>query len=410
MNPSTKLGTKRVLIFSLTYYPDLIGGAEISVRKIVDDIDPSQITFDMVTLQFDSTLPKEERVGNVDVHRIGFAKPNPRISELSKSPLKWNKYLYPFIAFSKARKLHAKTPYDAIWSPMTSYATFGALFFKLWYPKIRYLATLNDGDPIEYLKRRALLVYPLFVRLFTKADLIHVTSNYLAHFARSMGYRGALELVPNALSVEQFAREYPQAEIEAIKVKHNKKSNDIFLITTSRLVKKNAVNDIIRALALLPENISLLVLGKGYLLESLQHLARMRGVENRVHFLGHVDSALIPKYLKACDIFIRPSLSEGMGSSIVEAMAAGIPVIATQEGGLADSIIDPDRNPTQKPTALAVNARDAEGIAKQVTRLLDNKTERDQIVANAKEFATTRYSTLRTHDAMLRVFDKLFSK
>jgi glycosyltransferase involved in cell wall biosynthesis len=99
-----------------------------------------------------------------------------------------------------------------------------------------------------------------------------------------------------------------------------------------------------------------------------------------------------------------------MGSSIVEAMAAGIPVIATQEGGLADSIIDPDRNPTQKPTALAVNARDAEGIAKQVTRLLDNKTERDQIVANAKEFATTRYSTLRTHDAMLRVFDKLFSK
>src|SRR5438046_1627520 len=117
---------KRVLIFSLTYYPNLVGGAEIPVKKITDRIDPSEIAFDMITLRFDSTLPETEHIGNVTVHRIGFSKPNPRIGELVKSPLKWNKYLFPFISFFKARELNRAHHYDAIWSTMTSYASFGA--------------------------------------------------------------------------------------------------------------------------------------------------------------------------------------------------------------------------------------------------------------------------------------------
>lgn len=402
---------KRVLIFSLTYYPDLVGGAEIPIKKTTDRINPRDISFDMITLRFNSNLPEKERIGNITVHRVGFTKPDPRIGELVKPPLKWNKYLYPFLSFWKARQLHREHHYDAVWSVMTSYASFGALFFKLAYPSVRYLFTLNDGDPIEHLKKRARLVYPLFRRLFTKADLIHVPSIYLGNFAREMGYRGEVVLVPNALDIEDFVRSYPEGEIEAIRKKLGKKKGEVFLITTSRLVKKNAVDDIIKSLKFLPHHVAFIVLGKGPDLGMLQEFAQKEGVEKRVQFLGHVDLREIPKYLQACDIFVRPSLSEGMGNSPIEAMAAGIPVIATQEGGLVDSIIDPDRNPGQTPTALAVNARDPKGVARQVKRFMERKDEREQIIKNAKHFATTRYNSQNIDRAMReRVFDKLFKK
>lgn len=399
---------KRILIFSLTYYPDLVGGAEIPVKKTTDRIDPRDITFDMIALRFDSELPEDEQIGNVHVHRVGFCKPRPRVGELVKSPLKWNKYLYPFFALRKARRLHTEHPYDAVWSVMTSYASFGALFFKMFYPKVKYLFTLNDGDPIDYLKHKARFVYPLFVRLFTTADLIHVPSTYLGNFARSMGYKGDIELIPNALDIEDFVREYPQGEVDAIKQKLGKKPGDIFLITTSRLVKKNAVNDVIKSLAFLPENIHLFILGKGPDYEMMEKLAQSEGVSGRVHFLGHVDLREIPKYLKACDIFVRPSLSEGMGNSPIEAMAAGLPVVSTQSGGLADSIIDPDRNPDTQPTALAVDIKDPQGIARQIRRFISNTEERERIIKNAREFATTRYNSAAIERAMReRVFDKL---
>src|SRR3989344_3423710 len=358
---------KRVLIFSLTYYPDFVGGAEMPVKKTTDRIDPDDIAFDMITLRLNSDLPREERIGNIVVHRVGFSKKNPQAGELVRWPMKLNKYLYPFLAFLKARSLHRARSFDAIWSVMTSYASFGALFFKMSHPSVKYLFTLNDGDPIEYLKRKARFVYPLFVRLFTKADLVHAPSTYLGNFARSMGYRGEVEFIPNALDVEDFARGYPEAEISAVRQKLGKKPGDIFLITTSRLVKKNAVDDVIKSLGLMPEDVHFFILGKGPDMEMLGGLAKS------------------------------------------EAMAAGLPVVSTQVGGLADSIIDPDRNPGKRPTALAVDVRDPEAIARQVKRFLDNKEERERIVAYAKEFAQANYNSTAIDKAMReRVFERLW--
>ncbi|MEK7612695.1 MAG: glycosyltransferase [Patescibacteria group bacterium] len=400
---------KRILIFSLTYYPDLVGGAEIPVKKTTDRIDPKDISFEMVTLRLNTALPKDERIGNVLVHRVGFGKKNPTPQDLVQFPLRLNKFLYPFLAFLKARALHRTQPFDGIWSVMTSYASFGALFFKLCYPNVRYLFTLNDGDPIEYLKHKARFVYPLFARLFTKADLIHAPSTYLAEFGRSMGYRGDIAFVPNALDVEEFVREYPPSELDAVREHLGKKRGDVFIITTSRLVKKNAVDDIIKSLKFLPAHISFKILGKGPDMEALQRLAREEGVDDRVTFLGHVDLREIPKYLKACDVFVRPSLSEGMGNSPIEAMAAGLPVVSTQVGGLRDSIIDPDRNTDKQPTALAVDPHDPEAIAKQVMRFLTHKEECSRIVAHAKEFAQKNYNSAAIDKAMReQVFGKLF--
>jgi len=95
--------------------------------------------------------------------------------------------------------------------------------------------------------------------------------------------------------------------------------------------------------------------------------------------------------LHISDIFVRPSLSEGMGNSFIEAMAASIPVIATSVGGIVDFLFDPDKNSDKPPTGLFCKVRDPEDIAKQVKRLLKNPVLRAQIILNAKRLTAEKY-------------------
>ena len=401
---------KRVLIFALAYYPDAVGGAEVALKEITDRISPEEIVFDMVTLRFNSLLPAFERIGNVNIHRIGFTKAGPSISDLGKFPLVINKYLFPVMGFLKARSLHRKNTYDGMWAMMANHAGFAALFFKMWHPNVRFLLTLQEGDPIEYIKRRVRFVAPLFRRIFERANFVQTISNYLANFARSMGYNGDLEVVPNAVNIGHFSKEYSTEELFILKRKLGKKEGDIFLITTSRMVRKNAIDVIIRSLALLDAHVKFLVLGIGPDEEMLRELARSLGVADRIQFLGQILHTEMPKYLNVSDIFIRPSRSEGLGNSFLEAMAAGLPVIATPVGGIPDFLFDPDANPDHEPTGLFASVDDPASIARQVNRLLNDNALRMRLFTNGRTLVIEKYDwDLVARTMRERVFEKLFA-
>ncbi len=400
---------KKILIFSLAYYPKHVGGAEVAIKEITDRIPKEEIEFHMVALRFDDTLPEVEQIGNVLVHRIGITGHNPTMADLGKFPLYLNKFIFQFSAAKKAGELHKKYHYDAVWAMMAHSAGVPAGIFKTFHPKVKYLLTLQEGDPIPYIKKKMLPIYPLFVRGFTKADMVQAISTYLSRWARDMGFKGKMEIIPNAVNIKHFSQEFSNEEIETVKTKLSKKDGDIFMITTSRLVKKNACDDVIKALALLPENIKFAILGIGPDEEMLRALAKEKGVSERVIFLGQVDHAEMPKYLKACDIFIRPSLSEGMGNSFVEAFTAGLPVIATQEGGISDFLFDPEINSDQPPTGRAVKPRNPEGIARAVKLFLGNKEKTTEITSNAKKLALEKYDWDKIAKNMKeKVFTQLF--
>src|SRR5512146_2973973 len=121
---------KKIIIFSITYFPKFIGGAEIAVREITERLNPNEYEFHMITLRLDKNLPKEERIGNVHVYRVGFAGNIKEYQDTLKFPLHYNKYFFPFLAMRKARELHRELHFDWVWSIMANYAGFGALFFK----------------------------------------------------------------------------------------------------------------------------------------------------------------------------------------------------------------------------------------------------------------------------------------
>ena len=370
--------TKKVLIFSLSYYPRFYGGAEIAVKEITDRI--SDIEFHMVTLALMPGLSKEEAIGNVIVHRIGFG-----------STGRLNKLFFQFAAPFKALMLHRSHRFDCMWAIMAHSSGVPAAIFKFFRPSVPYVLTLQEGDPPEAIERQMLPLWPLFSRAFTKADIVQAISTFLGEWARRRGFKGPICIVPNGVDTELFSKEYPERVIEEIKDALGKRMGDVFLVTTSRLVDKNAIDDCIAALTRLPEHVRFVILGAGPLKERLKAQVQKLKLGSRVQFIGQVPHEELPKYLRASDIFIRPSRSEGMGNSFIEAFAAGLPVIATQEGGIADFLFDEKRNPDKPVTGFAVNKDSPEEIAAAVKSIMEHPEKTRAVVRTARALALERY-------------------
>ncbi len=374
---------KRVLIFSFVYYPRFIGGAEIAIKEITDRISPNDIEFDLIALRLDRRLPKFERIGNVNIYRIGFAGSQKNSADSLPWYLHVNKYLYPFGALIKASQLHSKRKYNAVWGMMANYSGFGASFFKKWHKNVPFILTLQEGDPIDYIKRRVGIFSPIFKSIFLRADKIQTISKYLADFAGEMGAKCKVVVVPNGVDTDLFTIAYMKRDLDRLRTDLGIPLEVPLLVTTSRLVVKNAVGDVINALAYLPE-VYFLVLGTGYQDAELKTLANKLGIADRIKFLGYIPHNEMSKYLKASNIFIRPSISEGFGNSFIEAMAARIPVIATPVGGIVDFLRD-------KETGLFCEVNSPEDIARKVEIYLHDKNLRDEIVDNAFRMVAREY-------------------
>ncbi len=370
---------RRVLIFSLMYYHRFVGGAEVAVEEITRRIDPQEIEFDMITMRTESL--KFERVGNINVHRIG-----PHWKGGTKSfTLYALKYLYMPLALMKALRLHGERQYDLTWSIMANYASGPALFFKLMHKKVKLILTLQEGDPFSHIRKRVGINYPFFKKLFRVTDHIHAISTYLADWAKEMGATCPITVVPNGVDLSLFSTYGSLDADTSVRQRLGISPSDTLLITTGRLVVKNAVADTIKALSLLGPTVKFLSIGGGHLEHELRQLVSQLKLDARVTFLPFMPQSELPPYLRAATIFVRPSLSEGLGNSFLEAMATGLPVIATPVGGIPEFLVDGE-------TGLFCEINNPQSIAQKVEKLLKDKESRDFIVKNARAMVEKDYN------------------
>lgn len=394
---------RRILIFSLMYSP-FWGGAELAVKEITDRIAPEDMQFDMVTLRADANLPATEKIGNITVHRIGPARHGMTHEALKRFPWYLIKVLFPVLAAFKAKELSKKNTYTVFWSLMT-YMGFPAVLARMLGVRVPYVLTLQDGDTVEHITGRARikLVGPILKKIFRDAARVQVISRYLGEFAKRAGYRGEPVLIPNGVDIDRFTN-VDRGEVEKIKMALRKKENELFLITTSRLVEKNGIADVVDALRDIP-GVRFLVLGDGHLRAELEQRAREKNVSDKAVFLGHIAPDKIPAYLHASDIFIRASLSEGLGSSFLEAMCAGLPVIATPVGGIPDFLFDIEEY-GEKATGVFCEPHNPESVAFAVKRLVQDVGMRQRISKNAREMVLSSYDW----DKIARKMRELFSE
>jgi D-inositol-3-phosphate glycosyltransferase len=164
------------------------------------------------------------------------------------------------------------------------------------------------------------------------------------------------------------------------------------LLVLGRLVPRKGIEEAIRALASIPRA-QLLVVGGPAAADldadpeaaRLRHVADACGVSDRVEFSGHVAHAALPGLIRSCDVVVAVPWYEPFGIAPIEAMACGVPVIATAVGGMLDTVVD-------GVTGVLVQPGTPDGISAAARALLANADVRSAMGRNAAERVRALYT------------------
>ncbi|HEY4499594.1 MAG TPA: glycosyltransferase family 4 protein [Candidatus Paceibacterota bacterium] len=394
---------KSVAVFSFAYSP-FEGGAEIAAREIITRL--PKIHWKIFTHRFDARWSSEESLSDhVEIIRCGSGR---RYAVQEGSTTQYygrllDKITYIIRVYRAAERFHREQPFRAIWAMMASYGGIAALFFKFRHPTIPFLVSLQEGDSPEHLRFGKLgLVGFFWKRILRKADYIQVISSYLRDFAIARGARCPIEIVPNGVDWERFQIIVREEKISELKQRLGI-TDEYVILTTSRLVHKNGTDILIRAMQLLRRNlpnVKCVIVGDGPERNQLSDLTQKLKLESNIQFVGQVPQKEIPYYFQITDVFIRPSRSEGLGSSFLEAMAAGIPIVATPVGGIVDFLKDGE-------TGFVTKVDDPSDCAIQLQRALTNVDQRKKIIIRAQQLIQEKYTWGKVVSAMSRIFGML---
>jgi len=207
--------------------------------------------------------------------------------------------------------------------------------------------------------------------------------------------KNRVELIPNGISNAPYTIEYDR----------NALRNDLGVNRDSKLVGIVARLDPIKNHSLLLRSMKtvvekepkarLLIVGDGPLKEKLQRETKEMNLEDSVLFTGERQD--VPKILKSLDIFVLCSISEGMSLTLIEAMAAGLPIIATDVGG-NPKLIRSEEN------GMLVPSDDSNALSKAILNLLSNNDKANSLGQNAR----TRYESKYCLDKMVEKYRTLF--
>lgn len=380
---------KKVLIFTTAYTP-YIGGAEIAVKEIVKELSGSY-EFTVLTYRFSKELSVMEKLDGATVYRWGWGS-------------KWDRFfLFPFWTFWKGLSLLRKDGKALLWGIMVTYASIGAYLIKLLRPKQPFLLTLQEGDSPRHLQYGKLGMLGFWwKRLLHKADRVQCISEYLAGLARDKGARGEVSVVPNGVNLEYFGKPADQYELQRYRDLYRLGAEDFVLVTVSRLSHKNGVDTCILALKHLDERFKLLVCGSGEEEKSLRKLVSENNLEHRVVFAGSVAHDRLPLHLQLARVFVRPSRSEGLGNSFLEAMAVGLPVVGTPVGGIPDFLTD-------RVTGLFCRPDDPADLAEKIL-MYEDKNLYQSIQSASRKLVGERYGWSKVAEAMREIFEGMAKK
>lgn len=200
--------------------------------------------------------------------------------------------------------------------------------------------------------------------------------------ARRTGIRrDFFDLIPNGV---QIPPDLPPAQRDSVRRDIGAPPSKAFALFVGRLVPQKNLECLITAVAMLApdERPWLAIAGDGPLLEHAQELAVTAGIRSNLHFLGERTDTT--RLMQAADFLVLPSHFEGLSNALLEAMAAGCPVIASAVGGNPELISDED-------TGLLFPANDAAALARCIVRLCADSTLRTQLSERARAYVSCTY-------------------
>lgn len=361
-----------IFVFSTAYLP-FIGGAEVAIEQVAKRL-KEKFCFVIFTSRMRRDLPKREVRDEGLVVRVGFGN---RFDKF------WLLVFGLLTAWREFKKQRRKVLF---WVMDFSFGAAAAGFLKIVYPKIPLIFTMQYGYGDERIaKGRAGLMRLAFRLILARADYVTAISRYLLELCKKYGFIGEGAVIHNGVDVQKFKI-----------TKHKLQTNSNTVITVGRLVPKNGIDVLIKAVAELKRqlpmsNIQLRIVGDGPERKNLERITGGLGLMADVKFFGDIPYDELPKYWAEADVFARPSRSEGMGNSFVEALAAGLPIVGTPVGGILDIIKDPSTSSGQA-TGLFARVDDPKDLAEKIKVLLRDKALAETIVENGRKMVKEKFS------------------
>ncbi len=252
----------------------------------------------------------------------------------------------------------------------------------------------RNPDP-PYYRWLYLLLKPIIRAIWGNASAVVACSDGLRELARETDSIVKMDVIPDGLDLGRFEPVQRDACPEKVRV-----------LTIGRLIPRKGFQFLIRALPHIIENAAhnfeIEIVGDGPYQGELLRLSEDLGVASHIRFAGSVPYAELPQKYRDADVFILPSLAEGMPLVVLEAMGTGLPIVASRVQGIDELVVE-DVNGT------LFDAGDVDGLAHSLVKLI-NAGEGRVEMGKASVERVKPYDWKHIADAYLALYDDILGK
>ncbi|MFO0780554.1 MAG: glycosyltransferase family 4 protein [Candidatus Gracilibacteria bacterium] len=256
-----------------------------------------------------------------------------------------------------------------LWNP-------GACRYAFWagaQKGVKIITTEHDPFPLKGLKKK--------IKTGAMRKTVHTITVSEANYQQMLRWypeqKNLMSVIHNGIDLEAFEKEllhFTTQEKHKIRSQlFGAENTDTIILTVAALHPRKGLQYLIRGMKEVIENkndVKLVIVGEGPEEEDLKKLIKKLKLENHIRLVGKQES--IPKILKSSDLFVLPSVKEAFGLVLLEAMAAQLPIVATNVGGIPEIVED-------RKSGFLVEPGSAEALAKTIIMLLKNKPLREKI-------------------------------
>ncbi|TAK30032.1 MAG: glycosyltransferase family 4 protein [Chloroflexota bacterium] len=277
------------------------------------------------------------------------------------------------------------------WDPDTLMALQALIVRRMWAPRAKLVLHSWQNIP-RALSRRVRFILS---RTLRAADCILCANREGVSVLRGWGYRGRIVHQP-WIGVDT-ALFYPR---ERAALRDKLRLRGFLVGYVGRLVPEKGLDQLILALAQLPEDVHCVLVGGGNERDRLKGLAATRGLTSRVHFVGEIDHDSMPEYLSMFDTLVLPSRTtavwkEQFGRVLIEGMACRVPIVGSDSGAIPEVI---------GSAGLTFREGDINNLAERLHALYRSPELCGELAQRGLEQATTTYSQAHIGARLARVY------
>ena len=373
----------RILILN-SEYPPIGGGAGNASAQIAAQLEKMGHIITVVTSGFEK-LPRKEKTGGLTVYRV----PALRRRQDRSTPLEQLVFIVS-ASFGALRLIpHFK--------PHATLAFFGvpsgaAAWLIKKMNKIPYVVSLRGGDvpgfrPYDFRVYHSLIA-PFLRVIWKNAEAVVANSNGLRTLAHAFDPRFEIPIIPNGI------------DLQAYRISERDWSFPR-LLSVGRIVHQKGLDLAMRALGALKDiDWEWWIAGDGPQMGALQALAKELGISDRIVFLGWQSRDQLAQSYQKANVFLLPSRHEGMPNAMLEAMASGLPVIASCIAGNEELVVDGE-------TGYLVPSEDIEALQAALRKILDDEALREQMGTASRRHAEENYSWHSTAQQYASLLEKV---